>query len=195
MPSPVLLLVNGHPGAGKTRLAEHLGAELGFPLVAKDAIKERLFEVLGVRDRAWSQRLGHAAIEVLFGQVESLLRAGSSVIVDSPLRPEFDDPRIRRLEETYGCRTIQLVLTGDGDTLFARFRQRAGLPERHPGHVEAEVLQEMRERLAAPFDPLDVSGTTVTIDTTDYARVDYRAILGRVRAVIDGAEPAVASPS
>jgi adenylate kinase family enzyme len=42
-----VVLVSGAPGAGKTTLASALAPALGFPLIAKDHIKETLVDVLG----------------------------------------------------------------------------------------------------------------------------------------------------
>jgi predicted kinase len=42
-----LVYVSGAPGSGKTSLAVPLAAELGYPLLAKDRIKETLHDALG----------------------------------------------------------------------------------------------------------------------------------------------------
>jgi hypothetical protein len=63
-----LVYVSGAPGSGKTSLAVPLAAELGCALLAKDRIKETLHDALGAPGpgRAWSRRLGAAAMELLW---------------------------------------------------------------------------------------------------------------------------------
>lgn len=64
-----VVIVSGPPAAGKSTLADPLAAELGFTLIAKDRIKETLHDALGWVadiDLAWSQRLGAAAMELLW---------------------------------------------------------------------------------------------------------------------------------
>ena len=57
---PLIVLVNGAPASGKTTLSRRLAGDLGLPLLAKDAIKEVLYDTLGAPDRARSRELGGA---------------------------------------------------------------------------------------------------------------------------------------
>src|SRR6516162_7077948 len=70
-----LVYVSGMPGAGKSTLAYPLAAELGYSLVTKDMLKERLHDVLytGTEepDLAWSRRLGAASMELLWTLADS----------------------------------------------------------------------------------------------------------------------------
>ena len=42
---PLLIIISGPPGAGKTTLGNHISAELHLPFIHKDGIKETLFKV------------------------------------------------------------------------------------------------------------------------------------------------------
>ncbi len=80
--SPLVIVVNGLPATGKTTLARRLATDLHLPLLAKDVIKETLFETLGWSDRAWSRRLGAATMALLYKLLEEQLRAGRPCIVE-----------------------------------------------------------------------------------------------------------------
>lgn len=174
---PVLLLVNGSPATGKTRLAGWLADQLGWPLVSKDAIKERLYDELGAGDRDESSRQGRAAYAVMYGQIEALLRAGVSAVVDAPLKREFEQQRVERLVEQFDCTVVQVVLRTDREVLLQRYRARGASAERHPGH---QVLEEDVARLGG-LVPLDLP-RTIAVETTDFRAVDYDDVLKRVNA-------------
>ena len=73
------------PGSGKTSLAVPLAAELGYPLLAKDRIKETLHDAFGAPESslAWSRRLGGAAMELLW----ALAAAAPAVVIEANFRP------------------------------------------------------------------------------------------------------------
>ena len=183
---PVLVVVTGPPAAGKTTLARFLAPRLGVPLLAKDDVKETLHDEVGPGDgsRAWSGRLGRAAYRVLHDHARRILAAGGSVMVEA----NFDQARavapLRALVDETGCRLVQLLLRVDPDTVVRRYAARAGSPERHPGHLDAVVLEEWRATPPGPAAPLDLPGGVVEVDTSDFATVDGERVFAVVRAAI-----------
>ena len=184
-PLPVLLIVNGYAASGKTTLARALSRELRWPLVVKDEFKELLFDRLGATDYEESKRLGAAAIDVMFSVARELLGAGTSVIIESPLLPRYDNARIRALERGADFLTVQLVLTGDPKALFERYRTRAERGERHPSHFDHDRLSDMHAMLHAPFESLTVSGETLYFDTSSLSDEAVAEMQRRTVAVID----------
>ncbi len=101
---PLVIVVNGLPATGKTTLARRLATDLHLPLLAKDVIKETLFETLGWSDRAWSRRLGAATMALLYKLLEEQLRAGRPCIVECNFYPDRDTERFRALARAYASR-------------------------------------------------------------------------------------------
>lgn len=186
MPSTVII-VTGRPAAGKSTLAKWLSQELRLPLVSKDAIREGLFDRLGWKDRKWAQELGKASVDMMFYFARAELAVGHSIIMDNAFYPPVSNPRFQALKEQYHAESIQIVCDSDRQTLFQRFKSRAESGNRHPGHGDHDVLEELFVNLAGDSSQLlDIGGTVIEIDTTDFAKVDYQKILGQVRGLLSG---------
>jgi predicted kinase len=178
---PTLIVVNGVPAAGKTTLARRLAADLRLPLLAKDGIKERLYDALGVGDRDWSMRLGAAAFRVLFAESRNLLAAGCPVVLEAYMERALGTPDVSAILDATGARSVQLYLRVDRAKMIERYEARSLRGERHPGHIDGYILERMRANAYRVFEPLDLPGDLIELDTTDFARVDYRALLAQIR--------------
>jgi predicted kinase len=176
-----VIIVTGLPCTGKTTLARRLSADLKLPLIAKDNIKETLFDTLGWSDREWSRKLGMATMRLLYMWVEEELAAGRSFIVECNFKAEYDTPIFLELMERYPFTPFQIICYTEGPILLERWKVRAASGERHPGHVDHLTLEEFMPLLRSGKNtPLDVGGVVYTIDTTDFARVDYPLLLSAI---------------
>jgi predicted kinase len=179
---PLLLIVNGLPGTGKTTLARYLAGELCLPSIHKDDFKDLLFDNLGWSDRAWSRKVGLAAYALLFHFVEAQLKAGKSFIAESNFSAIYETPKFLTLKERYDFLPFQIQCVTQGEVLFERFRERAMSKERHPGHAEMTLIEELQPLLLKGRDaPLDIGGPLLEVDTTDFTTVDYKQILAKIR--------------
>ncbi len=182
---PLLIITTGRPAAGKSTLAKWLSKELGISVVSKDNIREVLFDGLGWKDRKWAQMLGRTSVDLMFYFAEMQLQAGCSLILDNAFDPSLSAPRFQALKTRYGVETIQIVCDSDQETLFNRFRERARTGNRHPGHGDDNVLDELRANLAKEQSPImEIGGSILEVDTTDFAKIDYQTILGKVKLTL-----------
>ena len=170
--APLLVVVTGPPASGKTTVAEALARELEVPLVAKDAIKETLFEVFGTGDRAWSQSLGRATFELLFARVAAELRAGRPVIAEA----NFEARSVERFAELPPARVVQIHLTAPAQVLLERFAAR----ERHPGHLDGAIVDEVRAAIESGRHPtLPLGGELLELDAS--GPVDVTSVCRRIQ--------------
>jgi predicted kinase len=176
-----VVIVNGLPGVGKTTLARQIATALGWPLMTKDMYKESLFDTLGWSDRAWSRQLSQASMALVMMWVRAEVLAGRDCVVEANFESDRDTPRLLAAIADCDVVWVQVLVVCDGATLWERHQQRGADGSRHPGHQEAAVAVELRERLLeGRVAPLLLPGTLIEVDTTDWQRVSLPAVLQKI---------------
>ena len=193
-----LIILAGMPATGKSTVAAALSRALGYPILEKDAIKEELFDTLGFEDYPRKRALDHAANAALLRVLQSMLEAGTSVIVDN----NFDTGSAQRLSvllEAYRPNCVTVFLGGEPQVLYKRYAQRDDAGKRHLGHVlqlryppqpgdplhytmtPEEFEEKFFKRGMAQFR---CPGKRMDVDTTDFAKVSPEAICTQVRQLL-----------
>ena len=172
MATPVVVVVQGTPAAGKTTVARELAALLHLPLIAKDTIKEALFDELGTGDLAWSARLGAATYLVLGALVEESAGTGASLVLEGNF---VHGSELEAQLAALPTRIVQVHCSAPLEVLLERYASRA----RHPGHLDNERIDALREAVESrKHDPLELPGETIRIDTS--GPVDLAALAVRI---------------
>lgn len=166
----VFVLVAGPPGSGKSTLAAPLASKLSLPLLAKDAIKDALIEVLGapatVED---SRELGRAAVMAML----TVARASPGAVLDSTFYP-YTLPHLRALPG----QLVEIRCVCPRPIVEARYRARSG--SRARGYFDSERPAEelWNEHHLTPTGLAPV----IEVDTTD--QVDVSAVAAWVRSAV-----------
>jgi len=183
---PFLIIITGFSCTGKTTLGKRLAQELHLPFIYKDGIKELLLDDLGWPDRAWSRKLGQATYSILFHIIEALLTGGSSFIVESNFSPTLSPPNFLALQQRCDFDPFQILcFTTSAELLLQRGKERDAAGNRHPGHFDNWSYEESDpDTLTGREDPLPIGGPVLEVDTTDFATIDYRKIIGAVSEFI-----------
>ena len=176
---PILILITGHPGTGKTTLAHRLSKELELPMMCKDEVKEILFDRLGWSTKEWSQKLSLASYGIMDYVMENTLRTGAGLIIESNFIAKYDSERIRKLIKKFDVKTVQIVLRCDEAVRAERFQNRSISGDRHVGHHDLDRAQEHLE--GERRTPLDINAPIVEIDTSDFEKIDYVKLLNQIR--------------
>lgn len=165
----MIVLVSGPPGSGKTTLARELAPKLRLPLIAKDDIKESLFDSLGWSDHEWSRKVGAAVWEVLFMIIGRAAETDASLIVESNFHAD-QRARIAKIGATF----VEVFCFASPETLERRFRER----DRHPGHADDQISLDGRELLDRHQPVVD---RVIRVDTDHRDQVDVDEIIEKIR--------------
>lgn len=164
---PLLVIVSGAPGAGKTTLGLAVSARLGLPFLAKDDLKEAIGDELGApSDVPESQRLGLAAYRILYDVTARILEAGGGAVIESNFRRGQSEPELRVIVELADARLVHC--TAAAETIRARYAARYQRGDRHPVHLDNLRAGALADDLATGrFEPLDLDIPTLEVATDD----------------------------
>ena len=148
------VVVSGLPGSGKTTIAAPLAEALGLPLLARDSIKESLWDALGAGDLAWSRRLGGASAEA-FWRLAAEMRAA---VLDNFFHRAF----AHRLEALPGP-IVEVHCSCPPALALERYQSR----QRHPCHFDLSYGVDMFDQWSrTDSGPLALGGPLLELDTT-----------------------------
>ena len=166
------MLVAGPPGSGKSSLAVPLASGLSLPLLAKDAIKDALIEVLGAPATVeHSRALGRASVMAML----TVARTSRGAVLDSTFYP-YTLPHLRALPG----RLIEIRCVCQREVVEARYRARSG--SRHAGYFDAErPAEELWNQ--HHLTPLGL-GQVIEVDTS--GQVDVASVADQVRSALAG---------
>jgi predicted kinase len=156
MTGPLLVIVSGAPGVGKTTLGRSIAAALGLCFLSKDELKEAIGDELGPpADVAASQRLGLAAYRILYDITARIIESGAGLVVESNFRRGQSEPELRTILERADARLVHC--SAAAATIQARYAERYARGERHPVHLDAQRADALADDLASGrFEPLEL---------------------------------------
>jgi len=178
---PIIILVSGLPCSGKTTLAKLIARDLGFPLIHKDGIKEILMDQFEYFDRAWSQKLSVVTYKIMFHLMNIILYTGISLVSEANFPPELTLAGLNELGYPERFDIFELFCVTNGEILLERFKRRAVYGERHPGHLDEIVLEELRVMINRNENGfINLGGGFYKVDTSEFGQVDISGILANI---------------
>jgi 8-oxo-dGTP diphosphatase len=151
--TPMLILMKGPPGTGKSTIARELGRHFGWPVIDKDAVRDLL-----------PDELGGLSYEAMLALAERQLAIGLTVIADSPLGYGRAYARAREIAAAAGARMVVVEsVCSDQSEWRRRIEQRAGtgLPAHHA--TDWARVDAFYERTDA--DPYEMDVPHLVVDT------------------------------
>ena len=174
---PRLIIISGFSCTGKSTLAKKIAQHYSLPVFGRDDFKEALFDSLGYCDRQLSKEFGIASYKLLYLTTEKILAAGNSLVIESNFQVNPDTEKLKNIKDKYQCSLIQIHCQVPMSLALARFKARSESGERHPGHVDHLILEEMKANLQrGGYKIEDICDRTIDLDTTEFNNIDYQII-------------------
>ncbi len=172
---PLLAVVTGRPGAGKTTLAHALARAIHCPAICRDELKEGYVRSVGTVDLDHSEA-ARQVYEAFFSTIEGLLAKRVSLVAEAAFQHHVWSPQ---LESLSAIADIRLVLCATPPALaFRRMQERyqseLWRQDYHPlpgGHQGAHEI----------YDPPRIEEPSLTVDTSEGYRPSFESILEFLR--------------
>jgi uncharacterized protein len=182
--SPLLVLVGGAVGSGKTTVASALADGLGAAIVSSDRVRKHRLG-LAPGDRAAASAYTHEAkavvYEAMLERAEPVWSSGRAVVLDATFGARRERERVREHAERAGVPVFFVETRCNAEVATARLeaRRRAG---RDPSDAGPELVSASR----AGFEALGewAAAERAVIDTTPPGwRPDLDALASRLAAL------------
>jgi aminoglycoside phosphotransferase family enzyme/predicted kinase len=144
---PLLLLVGGLSGTGKSTLARAIGEHLGMEVLRTDAIRREVFGQhtnQGIDAGIYQQGMRARVYDELLHQAEAILRSGRSVILDATFELSDSMTAAQLLAQRCAAKLLTIQCTCPPEIAHERIRQRTTAGN-DPSQATVDVYEQQRQ--------------------------------------------------
>ena len=179
---PLLLVVGGASGTGKSTIAHALAERLGIEVLQTDKIRQGLVDAGHLpsdnRDAKYESQNRERVYDAMLAAADQLLQQHSSVILDGTFLNHKHRRQVAALADRHHARW--LIIRCECPLEVAQNRIASRLQS---GNSLSEAIPDLVEKQLAADEQDDPSWPVITCDTSHPAVIAVREIIERLRAL------------
>jgi predicted kinase len=176
---PVLVVVSGPAGSGKTTLAHEIARTIGCPAICRDEIKEGMVHNAPSFVAAKGDELTRRTLPVFFGVLGLLIQAGVTTVAEAAFQDRVWRPWLEPFDGLARIRIVHAVV--DADVAFERILRRREQNPLRRAHADpgcGDAASQVKAHDA--FDRVSIDAPWLEVDTTE----GYRPALSDIVAFV-----------
>ena len=168
--SPVLIIMTGIIGSGKTTVAERISRALGLPTLSSDIIRKELAEIPytehryeNINEGIYSTEFTRKTYDELYVRTRGLLTRGQSVILDASFKKKAERIKAYKLAGETGAKFLAVECTAAENIIKQRLNKRQ--QEGSISDGRCEIFDDFKKDFEAVDEIPD--GNHLILDTTN----------------------------
>ena len=164
-----VIVITGALASLKSTIAHQLKYDLNAVLLTKDSIKEKVYDVLPSTNRTENKVLSVMSVQLMFHVLKHQINDADTFIVEANFK-DIERAQLQAIMTQLKLHQITLFLTGETDTLYARYQARQ--KERHIAHKSVLMMTQTQFEASMPTPHKD----DFIVDTTVFNESDYQKL-------------------
>ncbi len=166
---PLVILLAGLPGTGKSTLARKLARRYRLEHISTDSVRKRIFR--DVRHNtfgrgSYSERQRMIVYDAIFYVIYTLLKHNVGVVLDGTFYRERLRSKVKRIAERFDAKFLLVIVTCPESLIRKRFEERDTRKRRTLSDADTKIFEKFKQL----FEPTKLEHLEVDM-TSDYQKI------------------------
>jgi predicted kinase len=161
---PLVVVVSGPPGTGKTTLAHRVAAAIGCPAICRDEIKEGMAHATPGFVPGPGDPLTMRTLSTFFDVIGLLVGRGTTIVAEAAFQDRIWTPGLSPLLGQADLRILRCTVPAE--VALDRITARTASDPRRAAHEDAQIAADARLRTHNAFQAVDLPVPFLTVDTS-----------------------------
>jgi predicted kinase len=170
---PLVILLAGLPGTGKSTLARKIAKRYGLEHISTDSVRKRIFRDIR-RDSfskgSYSSRQRMVVYDTVNYVLYTLLKHGVGCVLDGTFYQERLRAKVKRISARFNAKFLLVIVTCPESLIRKRFEEREKRKRRTLSDADSKIFEKFKEL----FEPTSLPHIEVNMVT------DHNKILERI---------------